>query len=57
MTTTAPPRLLTPAEVGACMRQFRQWRHWSQEQPAEISGLNVRNVPRVEQGDPASRSQ
>ncbi|KAG0755674.1 hypothetical protein G6F22_020533 [Rhizopus arrhizus] len=49
MTTKTPPRLLTAAEVGACIRQFRQLRHWSQEQLAEISGLNVRTVQRVEQ--------
>jgi len=54
MTTKTPPRLLTAAEVGACIRQFRQLRHWSQEQLAEISGLNVRTVQRVEQGDSAS---
>ncbi|WP_312709402.1 helix-turn-helix transcriptional regulator [Stenotrophomonas sp.] len=54
MTTANPPRLLTPDEVGACIRQFRQMRHWSQEQLAEISGLNVRTVQRVEQGDSAS---
>ncbi|TBR39406.1 MULTISPECIES: helix-turn-helix domain-containing protein [Dyella] len=54
MTTITPPCLLTPAEVGACIRQFRDLRHWSQEQLAEISGLNVRTVQRVEQGDSAS---
>lgn len=54
MMTATPPRLLTPAEVGACVRQFRELRHWSQEQLAEISGLNVRTVQRVEQGDSAS---
>ncbi len=54
MTTKTPPRLLPAAEVGACIRQFRQLRHWSQEQLAEISGLNVRTVQRVEQGDSAS---
>ncbi|MCC8630270.1 helix-turn-helix domain-containing protein [Xanthomonas vesicatoria] len=54
MTTATPPRLLTTAEVGACIRQFRELRHWSQEQLAEISGLSVRTVQRVEQGDSAS---
>ncbi|MEG3191605.1 helix-turn-helix domain-containing protein [Lysobacter sp. D1-1-M9] len=54
MTTATPSRLLTPAEVGACIRQFRELRHWSQEQLAEIAGLNVRTVQRVEQGDSAS---
>ncbi len=54
MTTATPPRLLTTAEVGACIRQFRELRHWSQEQLAEISGLSVRTVQRVEQGESAS---
>ena len=54
LTSASPPRLLTPAEVGACIRQFRELRHWSQEQLAEISGLNVRTIQRVEQGDSAS---
>ena len=47
-------RLLTPAELGACVRLFREVRQWSQEQLAEISGLNVRTIQRVEQGQPAS---
>jgi len=54
MTTAPLPRLLTPAEVCACVRQFRELRHWSQEQLAAISGLSVRTVQRVEQGDSAS---
>lgn len=45
--TTA--RLLTPAELGLCVRLFREMRQWSQEQLAEISGLNVRTIQRVEQ--------
>ncbi|ALN61494.1 helix-turn-helix family protein [Lysobacter antibioticus] len=49
-----PPRQLTAAEVGACVRLFRELRHWSQEQLAEISGLNVRTIQRVEQGSSAS---
>lgn len=48
------PRLLTPAELGLCIRLFREMRQWSQEQLAEISGLNVRTVQRVEQGQAAS---
>lgn len=54
MNISSPARPLTPAEVGACVRQFRELRHWSQEQLAEISGLNVRTIQRVEQGDSAS---
>lgn len=41
MNTKTPPRPLTAAEVGACIRQFRQLRHWSQVQLAEISGLSA----------------
>lgn len=48
------PRLLTPTELGSCIRLFREMRQWSQEQLAEISGLNVRTVQRVEQGQAAS---
>lgn len=47
-------RLLTPAELGLCVRLFREVRQWSQEQLAEISGLNVRTIQRVEQGQAAS---
>jgi transcriptional regulator with XRE-family HTH domain len=47
-------RLLTPAELAACIKLFREMRHWSQEQLAEIAGLNVRTIQRVEQGLSAS---
>ena len=47
-------RLLTPSELGLCVRLFREVRQWSQEQLAEISGLNVRTIQRVEQGQAAS---
>lgn len=47
-------RLLTPAELALCVRLFREMRQWSQEQLAEISGLNVRTLQRVEQGQAAS---
>ena len=32
-------RLLTPAELAVLTRMFREMRHWSQEQLAELSGL------------------
>lgn len=51
---TQQTRLLTPAELAACIKLFREIRQWSQEQLAEISGLNVRTIQRVEQGSPAS---
>lgn len=47
-------RLLTPAELAVCIKLFREMRQWSQEQLAEISGLNVRTIQRVEQGLSAS---
>jgi len=52
--TTSLPRPLTAEEIGACIRQFRGMHHWSQDQLAEISGLNVRTIQRVEQGVSAS---
>jgi len=47
-------RLLTPAELAVCIKMFREMRQWSQEQLADISGLNVRTIQRVEQGLSAS---
>lgn len=54
MDTPNPPRKLTPEELAICIRLFREMRHWSQEQLAAISGLNVRTIQRVEQGESAS---
>jgi transcriptional regulator with XRE-family HTH domain len=47
-------RLLAPTELAVCIRMFREMRQWSQEQLAEISGLNVRTIQRIEQGLSAS---
>jgi transcriptional regulator with XRE-family HTH domain len=47
-------RLLIPAELAAMTRMFREMRRWSQEQLADLSGLNVRTIQRVEQAMPAS---
>jgi len=47
-------RLLMPAELAVCIKMFREMRQWSQEQLADISGLNVRTIQRVEQGLSAS---
>lgn len=47
-------RQLTPTELAACIKHFRELRQWSQEQLAEISGLSVRTIQRVEQGSFAS---
>lgn len=51
---TQQTRLLTPTELAVCIKLFREVRQWSQEQLAEISGLNVRTIQRVEQGLSAS---
>jgi transcriptional regulator with XRE-family HTH domain len=49
-----PKRLLTPTELAACVKLFREVRLWSQEQLADIAGLNVRTIQRIEQGVAAS---
>lgn len=51
--TSQPPRTLTPTEVGAVVKMFRESRKWSQEQLAEIAGLSTRTVQRVENGHPS----
>src|SRR5438128_8261487 len=51
---TQESRLLIPAELAVLTRTFHEIRHWSQEQLAELSGLNVRTIQRVEQPMPAS---
>ncbi len=48
---TTPPRLLTPTELAIFVKSSRQLRKWSQEQLADLSGLSVRTVQRVERGD------
>ncbi|WP_281660402.1 helix-turn-helix domain-containing protein [Microvirgula aerodenitrificans] len=53
-TENTQTRLLTPAELAVCIKMFREVRQWSQEQLADISGLNVRTIQRVEQGLSAS---
>lgn len=50
----AETRLPTAAEIAVMIKLWREMRHWSQEQLAEIAGLNVRTVQRVEQGLAAS---
>lgn len=52
--TAQQSRLLTPEELAACIKLFREVRQWSQEQLAAISGLNVRTIQRVEHGQVAS---
>lgn len=52
-TTSQPPRTLTPAELAAVVKMFRESRRWSQEQLAEITRLSTRTVQRVENGQPS----
>lgn len=47
-------RLPTTGELSIVIKCLRELRHWSQEQLAEISGLSVRTVQRIEQGAPSS---
>lgn len=51
---TIEPRHLTPVELAALVRTFREMRAWSQEQLAEIAGFSSRTVQRVEEGQPSS---
>jgi transcriptional regulator with XRE-family HTH domain len=46
------PRLLSPNELAVLCKLQREWRGWSQETLAEISGLTVRTVQRVEASQP-----
>jgi transcriptional regulator with XRE-family HTH domain len=48
------PRLLTPQELGLLCKLQRDWRGWSQDTLAEISGLTVRTIQRVEAALPVS---
>lgn len=52
--TAQAPRTLTPAELAAVVRLFRETRGWSQEQLAEIARIAARTVQRVEDGQPSS---
>lgn len=57
MTTTEHttlPRLLTPAELAAVVKAFREIRHWSQQQLADISGVQSRTIQRIEASEPSS---
>ncbi|WP_226462304.1 helix-turn-helix domain-containing protein [Hydrogenophaga taeniospiralis] len=47
---SAQPRYLTPEELAVLVKINRDYRQWSQEQLAEISGLSARTVQRVEEG-------
>lgn len=47
---TTSPRMPTQEEFAFCIKFFRELRQWSQEQLADISGLNTRTIQRVEKG-------
>lgn len=46
--------VMTPDELAGVVKLMRSTRGWSQEQLAEIGGITVRTVQRVEQGEPSS---
>jgi transcriptional regulator with XRE-family HTH domain len=52
--TSQAPRTLTPEELAAVVRLFRETRGWSQEQLGEIARVAARTVQRVEDGQPSS---
>jgi transcriptional regulator with XRE-family HTH domain len=52
--TTAEKKPMTPAEIGHLVKAFREDMGWSQETLAELTGLTVRTVQRVEAGEPSS---
>lgn len=51
-TQAKPP--MTPAEVALLVKIYREAMEWSQETLAELSGLTVRTIQRVEAGQPSS---
>lgn len=48
------PRMLSLEEFAVLIRTMREVYHWSQETLAELAGLNVRTVQRVESAKSAS---
>ncbi len=44
--------ILAPKILGFWIRYMRDSLHWSQEALAELSGLNVRTIQRIEAGEP-----
>ncbi|MBI3526995.1 MAG: helix-turn-helix transcriptional regulator [Betaproteobacteria bacterium] len=47
-------RIVTPQEFSHVVQILREMRKWSQETLSAISGLSVRTVQRVENGEPSS---
>ena len=52
--TSGQPRMLNLEEFAALIRKMREVVQWSQETLAELAGLNVRTVQRVENAKSAS---
>jgi transcriptional regulator with XRE-family HTH domain len=48
------PRLISPAEMAIVCQMQRAARGWSQDTLAELTGLTVRTVQRVESGQPSN---
>jgi transcriptional regulator with XRE-family HTH domain len=53
-TSSSQPRVLSLEEFAALIRKMREVYQWSQETLAELAGLNVRTVQRVENAKSAS---
>lgn len=53
-TSSGQPRVLSLEEFAALIRKMREVFQWSQETLAELAGLNVRTVQRVENAKSAS---
>lgn len=51
---TNPPRLISPQELALLCKMQREFRGWTQETLAELTGLQVRTVQRVENAEPSS---
>lgn len=45
---------MTPAEIALLVKVYREAMEWSQETLAELSGLTVRTIQRVEAGQPSN---
>jgi transcriptional regulator with XRE-family HTH domain len=52
-TQTDPPRPLTSEELAEVIRTLREFKRWSQETLAVMSGLSVETVQQIEQGEPS----
>ena len=52
--TTADKPTMTPDQVGMLVKLYRDAMGWSQETLAELSGVTVRTVQRIEAGQPSS---